>query len=155
MEQSGLGSRRPPDTAAERDISGTSPIYRRSHGIVFSQGMAQDGCRDFLAMDFMKLAIVFDQVALLDWSCGGRTRTPGARMKIPRAKQRIPLTVSDKAHVRERFSMHLPFGPTEVPADLALIIDPRPSLPEAIRAGILAMVKATLKMGSVDPRAGF
>jgi hypothetical protein len=40
------------------------------------------------------------------------------------------------------FSLRLPYGSEVIPADLARIIEAWPVLPEAIRAGILAMVKA-------------
>jgi hypothetical protein len=36
----------------------------------------------------------------------------------------------------------LPYGATETPPDLAAVVAAWPTLPEPIRAGILAMVKA-------------
>ncbi len=41
----------------------------------------------------------------------------------------------------DRLSLHLPYG-TEFPPDLVAIVAAWPELPEAIKAGILAMVKA-------------
>ena len=44
-------------------------------------------------------------------------------------------------HLNARFSLHLPYG-TEFPPDLADVVAAWPHLQEAIRAGIVAMVKA-------------
>jgi len=43
--------------------------------------------------------------------------------------------------IDDRLSLPLPYKPW-VPPDLTAIVDTWPELPEAIRAGILAMVKA-------------
>ena len=42
----------------------------------------------------------------------------------------------------------LPFGPSDTPHELAEIIDAWPTLPEPIRAGILAMIRSASGKGS-------
>jgi hypothetical protein len=48
----------------------------------------------------------------------------------------------DSGRANDRPSLPLPYGPSEIPADLALVIERWGDLPEAIRAGITAMVCA-------------
>src|SRR3954466_772099 len=42
-------------------------------------------------------------------------------------------------------SLPLPYGPADMPPDLAVVVSAWPDLPEPIRAGILAMVRAAGK----------
>ncbi len=50
--------------------------------------------------------------------------------------------VEGSTFINDRFALPLPYGAPELPPDLAAIVAAWPELPEAIRAGILAMVKA-------------
>ena len=43
--------------------------------------------------------------------------------------------------INHRFSLPLPYS-TAFPPDLTAVVDPWPKLPEAVRAGIVATVKA-------------
>jgi hypothetical protein len=45
--------------------------------------------------------------------------------------------------IRDHLSLSLPYGASGMPPDLAAVFAAWPSLPEAIRAGIVAMVKAS------------
>ena len=80
-------------------------------------------------------------------SSGGGTRTPDTRIMIPletatQGASRKPLRVeSEKPH-----TYAIPI-PGNLSPDLAAVVDAWPSLPEAIRAGILAMVRAAEKGG--------
>jgi hypothetical protein len=47
---------------------------------------------------------------------------------------------------RDPLSLPLPYGLTEVPSDLAAVVAAWPTLPEALRAGILAMVEAAARV---------
>jgi hypothetical protein len=49
--------------------------------------------------------------------------------------------------MRDRQSLSLPYGPSETTPDLAEIIDAWPTLPEPIRAGILAMIRSASGKG--------
>jgi len=46
-------------------------------------------------------------------------------------------------------SLPLPFGPSEKPPDLAEVVAAWPELPEAIRAGILAMIRSASGRGEL------
>ncbi len=46
-------------------------------------------------------------------------------------------------------SLPLPFGSSETPPDLAEVVAAWPELPEAIRAGILAMIRSASGKGGV------
>jgi hypothetical protein len=45
----------------------------------------------------------------------------------------------------------LPYGPAEIPPDLAAVVTAWPSLPEPIRAGILAMIRAAAPVPNPSP----
>ena len=51
--------------------------------------------------------------------------------------------------ISDPISLHLPYG-TEFPPDLAAIVDAWPDLPDAIKAGILARIKAS-QQGDLYP----
>ena len=53
-----------------------------------------------------------------------------------------PSAACSSDHLNDRFSLHLPYG-TEFPPDLAAVVAAWPELPAALRAGIVAMVKAS------------
>ena len=53
-------------------------------------------------------------------------------------------TCKDEASIEKRFSLHLPYE-AQVTEELALVVNGWSSLPEMIRAGIVALVKAGLQ----------
>jgi hypothetical protein len=64
---------------------------------------------------------------------------------IPQPDRSKARSANGKGNIGDRLSLHLPY---EITPDLAAVVDAWSSLPEAIRAGILAMVKASGKRGS-------
>jgi hypothetical protein len=48
--------------------------------------------------------------------------------------------------INDRKSLPVPYGPAELPPDLAAVVASWPTLPEAIKAGIMAMVKAATRL---------
>ena len=58
----------------------------------------------------------------------------------PRADDVKASPVDGSISIDERFSLSLTYGPPELPPDLAAIVDAWPDLPEAIKAGIVAIV---------------
>jgi hypothetical protein len=52
------------------------------------------------------------------------------------------MPVNAESNINDRLALHLPYGPAELPPDLAAVINVWPNLPEPIRAGIVAMAQA-------------
>jgi hypothetical protein len=59
---------------------------------------------------------------------------------IPPTEQRNTKHHKDKTSINDRLAQHLPYK--LLSCDLAAVVDAWPSLPEPIRAGILAMGRA-------------
>ena len=74
-------------------------------------------------------------------SSGGGTRTPDTRIMIPRSDRRKPKGDKEEANINGRLALHLPYE--TLPPELTALIDAWPSLPEPIKAEILAMVRAS------------
>jgi hypothetical protein len=83
-----------------------------------------------------------------DASGGGGIRThgrcdPTTVFKTVDGSATTPIPAKTSRRISDRTSLPFPYGPAGLPPDLAAVIDAWPNLPEPIRAGILAMVKAT------------
>src|SRR5690348_3996759 len=78
-------------------------------------------------------------------SGGGGIRThgrlsPTTVFKTVDESATTPSPVRRSRRTNDRPSLPLPYAPSELPPDLAAVIDAWPDLPEPIRAGILAMI---------------
>jgi hypothetical protein len=75
----------------------------------------------------------------------GRIRTAGGGFADRRCDS--PKSKAHQGFVphSDRPSLSLPYAPSELPPDLALIVEHWEQLPEAVRASIVAMVKASGK----------
>jgi hypothetical protein len=60
---------------------------------------------------------------------------------IPQSTRRKSRAGKDKSNISERFALHLPYE--DLSPDLASVVAAWPNLPEPIRAGIMAMIRAT------------
>jgi hypothetical protein len=67
---------------------------------------------------------------------------------IPQNDRRNPLPGKDKPNIKDRFSLYSPYE--DAPPDLAAVVAAWPDLPEPIRSGILAMVRAAAPGKGVD-----
>jgi hypothetical protein len=76
-------------------------------------------------------------------SSGGGTRTPDTRIMIPLPDRHKSKADNTEPHINRRRAHPVPIDTRKLAPDLALVVDAWPSLPEAIRAGILALVRAS------------
>ena len=75
-------------------------------------------------------------------SSGGGIRTPDTRIMIPPVEHTKCLPDNGLRVATEPLAHYLPTDTCQSPSDLALVIEAWPTLPEAIRAGIIAMVRS-------------
>ena len=82
--------------------------------------------------------VVTDTVA----SSGGGIRTPDTRIMIPQTDRRKSRNAKNKASISDNVALPLPYEAFS--PELTAVVEAWADLPEAIRAGIVAMVKATV-----------
>ena len=70
------------------------------------------------------------------------------------SRDATPKPVKGSRRMKDRQSLSLPYGPLETTPELAEIIDAWPTLPEPIRAGILAMIRSASGRGGKASIAG-
>jgi hypothetical protein len=75
----------------------------------------------------------------------GRSRPEDLKSSGPDDVKASP--VDGSLSINDRFALPLPYGTPELPPDLATVVAAWPELPEALRAGIVAMVKAATPNG--------
>jgi hypothetical protein len=78
----------------------------------------------------------------------GGARTLDQRINVPKPDRRNPVHGNELKAGSGPVATHLPLDPTPMPADLSLIIESWEQLPEAVRAGIVAMVRASGPTGT-------
>src|SRR5947209_7083321 len=76
------------------------------------------------------------------YQAGGGSRPVLAFKTVPDSDA-SPKPAKDSSRISARPSLPLPCGPSGLPPDLNLVIERWTSLPEAVRAGIVAMVQAS------------
>jgi hypothetical protein len=74
---------------------------------------------------------------------GVRTRTGDLRIMRPPLNRRKPIQDKEKCQVPGEIGAPLAHDTCLTPPELRAVIDAWPTLPEAIRAGIMAMVRAS------------
>jgi hypothetical protein len=99
-------------------------------------------------LEMAALDAVRRDLTVTDGSSGGGTRTPDKRIMIPPTDRNNLLSTKNLRVVREPLATHLPHETRKMALDLALIVERWDDLPEAVRAGIVAMVQASGKGGS-------
>jgi hypothetical protein len=81
----------------------------------------------------------------------GIDRSTTSKRSIPRSRTDTTENDTERPRVTPQITTHpLPapeVAPSALPADLQFIVDAWTELPDAIKAGVLAMVRATLKRG--------
>jgi hypothetical protein len=73
---------------------------------------------------------------------GDGIRTRDTQIHNLKPDSRIPKSVQDLRSEPRGVALHLPYGPEGPPPDLAAVVAAWRTLPEPIRAAILAMVRA-------------
>jgi hypothetical protein len=74
---------------------------------------------------------------------GEATRTPDLRIMRPRKRKSKALQDKSLGEDAPSLAHHLPTDTCRLNPDLAIVIETWEKLPEPVRAGIVAMVKAT------------
>ena len=82
-------------------------------------------------------------MAVSDESSGGGTRTPDTRIMIPLPDRHKSKAANVETPINKRRAHPLPIDTRQGDAGLTALVAAWPTLPEPIRAGIVAMVKAT------------
>jgi integrase len=74
-------------------------------------------------------------------SSGGGTRTPDTRIMIPLPNRHKSKADNAETHIDRRRALPLPIDTRQRDAGLTAVLEAWPKLPEALRAGILAMIR--------------